>query len=198
MVSLRVAHEFHDFSLNFVLFSRPLLFQAIEDIPCNPNLGESIPYATVLHFLFSKAPPQMLSPHTVSMVCCFFNETPVKNPAISLSFLVIPCGKRRGVEKQSLLSSYSMVNFLVWFSIRFLSSIDFQVKKIYFLHFQFLSFFLSNTFTSFFSVSCRLLAGPSLNIPNGWTITLVSKNVLHWSGWLTVVSPFPRLLFRLK
>ena len=45
---------------------KPLLFQSTEDIPSNPNLGESLPYSTVLHFLFSTAPPHMFSPHTVA------------------------------------------------------------------------------------------------------------------------------------
>lgn len=45
---------------------RPLLFQSIEDIPSNPNLGDSLPYSTVMHFLFSQAPVQLLSPYTFS------------------------------------------------------------------------------------------------------------------------------------
>ncbi|XP_066933016.1 conserved oligomeric Golgi complex subunit 5-like [Clytia hemisphaerica] len=45
---------------------RPLLFQTLNDIPSNPNLGESLTFSTVLHFLFSQAPSQFISPHTFS------------------------------------------------------------------------------------------------------------------------------------
>ncbi|XP_057297247.1 conserved oligomeric Golgi complex subunit 5-like isoform X1 [Hydractinia symbiolongicarpus] len=63
-----LCRRFEDLGAAYKLFRafRPLLFQAIEDIPTNPNLGESLPYSVVLHFLFSKAPSNMQSPHTVA------------------------------------------------------------------------------------------------------------------------------------
>ncbi|XP_077981435.1 conserved oligomeric Golgi complex subunit 5-like [Glandiceps talaboti] len=45
---------------------RPLLFQTAEHIVSSSALGEIIPYSTVLHFLFAKAPPEFKSPHQVA------------------------------------------------------------------------------------------------------------------------------------
>uniref|UniRef100_T2M2V9 Conserved oligomeric Golgi complex subunit 5 n=1 Tax=Hydra vulgaris TaxID=6087 RepID=T2M2V9_HYDVU len=61
-------HRIGDLGSSYKLFRvfRPFLFQNIEDIPTNPNLGDSLPYSTAIHFLFSQAPPQLLSPHTVA------------------------------------------------------------------------------------------------------------------------------------
>ncbi|XP_047245427.1 conserved oligomeric Golgi complex subunit 5 [Girardinichthys multiradiatus] len=42
---------------------RPLLFQTSELIASSPALGDLIPYSTVLHFLFTRAPPELKSPH---------------------------------------------------------------------------------------------------------------------------------------
>ncbi|KAJ0012378.1 hypothetical protein NQD34_016712 [Periophthalmus magnuspinnatus] len=42
---------------------RPLLFQASELVASNPAVGELIPYSTVLHFLFSRGPPELKAPH---------------------------------------------------------------------------------------------------------------------------------------
>ncbi|KAK3101950.1 hypothetical protein FSP39_007576 [Pinctada imbricata] len=42
---------------------RPLLFQTIEHVSTSPALGEIIPYSTVIHFLFARAPTEMKSPH---------------------------------------------------------------------------------------------------------------------------------------
>ena len=55
-------------SFSFYHIYRPLLFQALEDIPSNPSLGESLPYSVVLHFLFSQAPAHFVSPHTVCII----------------------------------------------------------------------------------------------------------------------------------
>ncbi|XP_070557668.1 conserved oligomeric Golgi complex subunit 5-like [Ptychodera flava] len=45
---------------------RPLLFQTAEHISNSSALGEIIPYSTVLHFLFARAPPELKSPHQVA------------------------------------------------------------------------------------------------------------------------------------
>ncbi|XP_041832783.1 conserved oligomeric Golgi complex subunit 5 isoform X2 [Melanotaenia boesemani] len=42
---------------------RPLLFQTSELIASSPAVGELIPYSTLIHFLFSRAPPELKSPH---------------------------------------------------------------------------------------------------------------------------------------
>uniref|UniRef100_A0A8C5NE61 Conserved oligomeric Golgi complex subunit 5 n=1 Tax=Gouania willdenowi TaxID=441366 RepID=A0A8C5NE61_GOUWI len=42
---------------------RPLLFQSSELITNSPAVGELIPYSTLLHFLFSRAPPDLKSPY---------------------------------------------------------------------------------------------------------------------------------------
>ncbi|XP_016519047.1 conserved oligomeric Golgi complex subunit 5 [Poecilia formosa] len=42
---------------------RPLLFQASELIASSPTVGDLIPYSTVLHFLFTRAPSELRSPH---------------------------------------------------------------------------------------------------------------------------------------
>uniref|UniRef100_A0AAX7T167 Conserved oligomeric Golgi complex subunit 5 n=1 Tax=Astatotilapia calliptera TaxID=8154 RepID=A0AAX7T167_ASTCA len=42
---------------------RPLLFQTSELIASSPAVGELIPYSTLLHFLFTRAPPELKSPH---------------------------------------------------------------------------------------------------------------------------------------
>ncbi|XP_048587951.1 conserved oligomeric Golgi complex subunit 5 isoform X2 [Nematostella vectensis] len=45
---------------------RPLLFQTSPKIVDNPALGESLPYSVVLHYLFSRAPSELKSPHEVA------------------------------------------------------------------------------------------------------------------------------------
>ncbi|XP_033647188.1 conserved oligomeric Golgi complex subunit 5-like [Asterias rubens] len=45
---------------------RPLLFQTSEHISSSPALGEIIPYSTALHFLFARAPAELMSPHEVA------------------------------------------------------------------------------------------------------------------------------------
>lgn len=47
----------------FALCLRPLLFQTSELIASSPAVGELIPYSTLLHFLFTRAPPELKSPH---------------------------------------------------------------------------------------------------------------------------------------
>ncbi|XP_053718102.1 conserved oligomeric Golgi complex subunit 5 isoform X1 [Synchiropus splendidus] len=42
---------------------RPLLFQTSNLICSSPAVGELIPFSTLLHFLFSRAPPELKSPH---------------------------------------------------------------------------------------------------------------------------------------
>ncbi|KAI7792095.1 conserved oligomeric Golgi complex subunit 5 [Triplophysa rosa] len=42
---------------------RPLLFQTNEHIASSQTLGDLIPYSTILHFLFSRAPAELKSPH---------------------------------------------------------------------------------------------------------------------------------------
>src|SRR4029434_5936748 len=44
---------------------RPLLFQTNELIASSQALGDIIPYSTILHFLFTRAPPELKSPHQV-------------------------------------------------------------------------------------------------------------------------------------
>lgn len=47
---------------------RPLLFQTVEHIIASPSIGDVIPYSTVLHFLFAKAPAELRSPHQVRFI----------------------------------------------------------------------------------------------------------------------------------
>uniref|UniRef100_A0A671T5M7 Conserved oligomeric Golgi complex subunit 5 n=1 Tax=Sinocyclocheilus anshuiensis TaxID=1608454 RepID=A0A671T5M7_9TELE len=42
---------------------RPLLFQTSEHIASSQVLGDLIPYSTILHFLFTRAPAELKSPH---------------------------------------------------------------------------------------------------------------------------------------
>ncbi|RXG60114.1 Conserved oligomeric Golgi complex subunit 5 [Armadillidium vulgare] len=42
---------------------RPLLFQTPEHIASSPSIGDVIPYSTILHYLFGRAPPELRSPH---------------------------------------------------------------------------------------------------------------------------------------
>ncbi|XP_062611400.1 conserved oligomeric Golgi complex subunit 5-like isoform X4 [Saccostrea cucullata] len=42
---------------------RPLLFQNAEHISKSQAIGDIIPYSTILHFLFARAPQEMKSPH---------------------------------------------------------------------------------------------------------------------------------------
>uniref|UniRef100_A0A8C6NUD6 Conserved oligomeric Golgi complex subunit 5 n=1 Tax=Nothobranchius furzeri TaxID=105023 RepID=A0A8C6NUD6_NOTFU len=42
---------------------RPLLFQTSELIASSPAVGDLIPYSIVLHFLFTRAPPELKSPN---------------------------------------------------------------------------------------------------------------------------------------
>uniref|UniRef100_A0A3Q1F9P7 Conserved oligomeric Golgi complex subunit 5 n=1 Tax=Acanthochromis polyacanthus TaxID=80966 RepID=A0A3Q1F9P7_9TELE len=44
---------------------RPLLFQTSELIASSPAVGDLIPYSTLLHFLFTRAPSELKSPHQV-------------------------------------------------------------------------------------------------------------------------------------
>lgn len=46
-----------------VLCSRPLLFQTSELIVSSPAVGDLIPYSTLLHFLLTRAPSELKSPH---------------------------------------------------------------------------------------------------------------------------------------
>lgn len=46
-----------------VLCSRPLLFQTSELIASSPAVGDLIPYSTLLHFLLTRAPSELKSPH---------------------------------------------------------------------------------------------------------------------------------------
>lgn len=47
------------------MYSRPLLFQTSEHIASSQAVGDLIPYSTILHFLFSRAPAELKSPHQV-------------------------------------------------------------------------------------------------------------------------------------
>ncbi|KAM9704883.1 conserved oligomeric Golgi complex subunit 5 isoform 1-T1 [Menidia menidia] len=42
---------------------RPLLFQTSELVANSPAVGDLIPYSTLIHFLFTRAPPELKSPH---------------------------------------------------------------------------------------------------------------------------------------
>ncbi|KAG0722980.1 Conserved oligomeric Golgi complex subunit 5 [Chionoecetes opilio] len=42
---------------------RPLLFLTVEHIANSPSVGDVIPFSTLLHFLFARAPQEMRSPH---------------------------------------------------------------------------------------------------------------------------------------
>ncbi|KAJ8387684.1 hypothetical protein AAFF_G00151150 [Aldrovandia affinis] len=42
---------------------RPLLFQTSEHVASSQAVGDLIPYSTILHFLFTRAPPELRSPH---------------------------------------------------------------------------------------------------------------------------------------
>uniref|UniRef100_A0A3Q3WBS5 Conserved oligomeric Golgi complex subunit 5 n=1 Tax=Mola mola TaxID=94237 RepID=A0A3Q3WBS5_MOLML len=42
---------------------RPLLFQTNEVIASSPAVGDLIPYSTLMHFLFTRAPAELKSPH---------------------------------------------------------------------------------------------------------------------------------------
>lgn len=44
---------------------RPLLFQTSELIASSPAVGDLIPYSTVLHFFFTRAPSELKLPHQV-------------------------------------------------------------------------------------------------------------------------------------
>ena len=44
---------------------RPLLFQTIEHMAASSSIGDVIPYSTILHFMFARAPPELKSPHQV-------------------------------------------------------------------------------------------------------------------------------------
>ncbi|XP_043944475.1 conserved oligomeric Golgi complex subunit 5 [Protopterus annectens] len=48
---------------------RPLLFQTSEHIANSPAVGELIPHSTIIHFLFSRAPPELKSPHQRAEWC---------------------------------------------------------------------------------------------------------------------------------
>lgn len=50
------------------LHCRPFLFQTSELIVNNPAVGDVIPYSTLLHFLFTRAPPELRSPHQVRLM----------------------------------------------------------------------------------------------------------------------------------
>lgn len=49
-----------------LLCYRPLLFQTSDLIASSPAVGDPIPYSTLLHFLFTRAPAELKSPHQVS------------------------------------------------------------------------------------------------------------------------------------
>ena len=42
---------------------RSLLFMQAEDVSDSPVLGQALPFSTALHFLFTKSPPELKSPH---------------------------------------------------------------------------------------------------------------------------------------
>ena len=44
---------------------RPLLFQTSEHVSKSSAIGDIVPYATALHFLFGRAPAQLKPPHEV-------------------------------------------------------------------------------------------------------------------------------------
>ncbi|XP_034019786.1 conserved oligomeric Golgi complex subunit 5 [Thalassophryne amazonica] len=68
---------------------RPLLFQTSELIGCSPAVGDLIPYSTVLHFLFTRAPPELRSPHqraewSISRYSQWLDEHPSERDRLSL------------------------------------------------------------------------------------------------------------------
>ena len=54
---------------------RPLLFQTVEHVAVSSCIGDVIPYSVILHFMFARAPPELKSPHQVSLsIHYFFNN----------------------------------------------------------------------------------------------------------------------------
>ena len=65
-VSLRVYVSVHVCACMCVCtLHRPLLFQNSELIASSSAVGDLIPYSTLLHFLFTRAPAELKSPHQV-------------------------------------------------------------------------------------------------------------------------------------
>lgn len=68
---------------------RPLLFLTTEHIASSPSVGEVIPFSTVLHFLFARAPQEMRSPHqsagwSVSRYSTWLDEHPEERERLQL------------------------------------------------------------------------------------------------------------------
>lgn len=68
---------------------RPLLFQTADHIISSPSIGDVIPYSTILHFLFAKAPPELRSPHqtagwSVSRYSNWLDEHPDERERLQL------------------------------------------------------------------------------------------------------------------
>ena len=59
---------------------RPFLFQTSELIVNNPAVGDVIPYSTLLHYLFTRAPPELRSPHQVGPST---NDKDANGPTVS-------------------------------------------------------------------------------------------------------------------
>lgn len=61
---------------------RPMLFQTPEHIVKNTTVGEIVPFSTVLQFLFSKAPKELMSPHEVIILTNLKHIIGIKNQKI--------------------------------------------------------------------------------------------------------------------
>ncbi|XP_068611151.1 conserved oligomeric Golgi complex subunit 5 [Brachionichthys hirsutus] len=68
---------------------RPLLFQTSELIASSPAVGDLIPYSTLLHFLFTRAPPELKSPHqraewSIARYSQWLDDHPAERDRLSL------------------------------------------------------------------------------------------------------------------
>ncbi|PIK54910.1 putative conserved oligomeric Golgi complex subunit 5 [Apostichopus japonicus] len=91
---------------------RPMLFQTPEHIVKNTTVGEIVPYSTVLQFLFSKAPKELMSPHegagwSISRYSQWLCEHPTEKERLALirgtlEFYVQGVNARHGKEYASI------------------------------------------------------------------------------------------------
>ncbi|XP_055354434.1 conserved oligomeric Golgi complex subunit 5-like [Paramacrobiotus metropolitanus] len=81
LAPLNLHHSEYGNALQILKAMRPLLFQTPAQIAHSPYLGTVIPYSTVLHHLFSRAPVELQSPFqasgwSVSRYCRYLDEHP--------------------------------------------------------------------------------------------------------------------------